>query len=202
MRARAAVLPALALALVAVVLWVQLAAGGGDFVPTTTADPCASRPVAAVSSGVEGLSEELVLIGLDRAACRLGVSREGLVLQLAQQDDPTDAQVDAVRAGLTDAVDRLDREGRLPKASSLADEALGEADLPGFVKSALRALPDSFIDSRLKTDKVLRRTAADLDVRKVLTSLDEPAQLNGAVNAAITKAVKDEIVDGLPHPFR
>lgn len=201
MSPRAVLLPVGSLAAVAVVLWVQVAAGGRDFGPARSASPCLPRPVSSVSTGIDGLSEELVLLGLDGAACRLGDSREGLVLELAQQDQPTDAEVDAVRGGLLDAVDRLDREGRLPKVSALTDEALDQADLPSLAKRGLRALPDSLVDNRLQTDKVLRRTVNDLDVRTVLSSLDDPGQLNAVVNKAITRAVRDEIVDGLPHPF-
>jgi hypothetical protein len=198
---RTAVLPGIAAALVAVTLGAQIRAGGGDFGPPRSADPCRPRPVEPVSRGIEGLSEQLVLLGVDGAACRLHLSREALVLALAQEDEVGDAEVEAVRGGLRDAVDRLDRERRLPRASSLTDEALEEADLPGLAKRAIRALPDSLIDNRLKTDEVLRRTVADLDVRRVLDNLDDPRQVDAAVNRAITGAVRDELIDGLPNPF-
>ncbi len=42
----------------------------------------------------------------------------------------------ALKAGLRDAVERLDGEGRLPKVSQLLPEALAQADLPGFVEDA------------------------------------------------------------------
>lgn len=201
MRARPAVLPLLAVALVAGVLGVQAAQGGGDFVPGRTADPCLERVVTPVADGIEGLSEGLVLIGLDGAACRLDLSREGLVLQLADGRERTDTEVEAVRAGLLQAVDRLDREDRLPRVSALADEALDQADLPGFVKSAIRAVPDRLVDNRLRTDDVLRRAVEDLDVRRLLGSVDDPSEVNDLVREAVTEAVKDELVDGLPNPF-
>lgn len=201
MSARAVLLPVFAAVLVASVLGVQIAAGGGDFVPKRSADPCAERAVTPVSTGIEGLAEQLVLLGLDGAACRLGESRESLLLDLADDDERTDVQIEALRAGLLDAVDRLDREGRLPKASALADEALDEADLNRFVKAAIRAIPDRIIDNRLKTDNVLRRAIEDLDIRRVLDNLDDPSELNSVVRRAVTEAVKDEIVDGLPDPF-
>lgn len=200
MKARDALLPALSAALVAGVLGVQVAHGGGDFVPARTADPCVARAVAPVSQGIEGLSERLVLLGLDGAACRLGVSREGLVLHLAEPGSRTDA-VEALRGGLRDAVDRLDRDGELPKASALADEAVDAADLSGLVKSAIRVIPDALIDNRLKTGDVLRRTVDGLDVHRLLGNLEDPAAIDALVSAAVTQAVKDEIVDGLPHPF-
>ena len=93
-------LPAVAVVLVSGVLGVQLANGGGQSAPSKTANPCAVRTVNSVSTGIEALAERLVILGLDGAACHLHVSREALTLQLAQQGTPTDAQVNALRAGL------------------------------------------------------------------------------------------------------
>src|SRR5207237_7411752 len=117
---RALVLPLLAAVLVSGVLGVQVASGGGEFVPARAADPCAARVVTSVSTGIEGLGERLVLLGLDAAACRLGRTREALILKLAQPGRRTDAQIDALRAGLLAAVSRLNAEGTLPPASDLA----------------------------------------------------------------------------------
>ena len=77
---RVAVLPVLAVALVAGVLGVQVAHGGGEFTPLKPADPCAVRAVTSTSTGIDGLTEQLVLLGLDGAACQLGVTREALIL--------------------------------------------------------------------------------------------------------------------------
>lgn len=202
MRARAALLPAAAAGLVAGVLAVQTAAGGGDFVPARAADPCAERSVAAVSDGIDGLAEQLVLLGLDGAACRLGVSRESLVIGLAAPGERNEAEAEAVRGGLLDAVDRLDAQGRLPRASALADEALDQADLPALVAAAARALPDSLIDSRLDTADVLRRTVAELDIRRLLGSVTDPAQVQMLVRDAVVRAAVAEALQGLPIPFR
>jgi hypothetical protein len=199
--ARSAVLPAIAAALVAGVLGVQVANGGGEFAPTRSADPCAPRAVAAVSAGLDGLAEQLVLLGLDGAACRLATSREALVLRLGVEAGRTDAEVEAVRGGLLDAVDRLDREGRLPKVSALADEALDQADLPGFVEDLVRRLPDSFIDGRLATDDLLRTTVAELDVRALLGQLGDLSQAQATIRDAVVKAALQTFMDGLPRPF-
>jgi hypothetical protein len=192
-RLRAFAFPVVAAVLVSGVLGVQIANGGGDFVPARSAQPCAHRAVTSVSTGIEGLSERLVLLGLDGAACRLHVTREALALDLAQSRTPTDAQVNALRAGLLEAVDRMKAEGTLPPASELTDEALDSANLNGFVKAAIRALPDSLINSALKTDDVLRRTINDLDLRALLANLNNPDQLSQQINAAVTKAVKDSL---------
>jgi hypothetical protein len=193
-RLRAAALPVVAAALVGGLLGIQAAAGGADFAPRRAADPCVVRPVTSVSDGIDGLAERLVLIAIQDAACRLGVTRETLVLDLAQSRSPSDAQVSALRAGLLDAVDRLQAAGQLPPASGLANEAVDRSNLNGFAKFAIKALPDSLIDKALKTDDVLRRTVRGLDLRKVLGDLDNPDDLQRQLDAAVTQAVRDALI--------
>lgn len=186
-------LPALALVLVSGVLGVQLANGGGRFEPLAPADPCVARTITSQSEGIEGLTERLVLIGIDGAACRLEISREALTLELAQPGPRTDAEVDAVREGLLEAVQRMKDDGTLPPASDLVDEALESADLNGFLEAAIRALPDSVVNAALKTDDVLTRAIEDLDLRALLANLDDQGDLNRQVEAAVTQAVKDSL---------
>lgn len=194
MNTRALALPALAVALVTGVLGVQTANGGGDFVPARTEDPCVARVVTAASTtSLDALGELLVLYGLDGAACRLDQSRESLVLQLALPGERTAAQIDALRAGLLDAVDRMKAENQLPAAAELADEALADADLNAFLKRAIRALPDGAINGVLKTDDVLRRAVTDLDLRALLADLADPAKVQDRITAAVTEAVKDSL---------
>jgi len=190
-------LPAFALALVGGVLTVQLAYGGGSFEPLRSADPCTTREVASRSDGIEGLTERLVLIGVDEAACSLGVTREALILELGQPGARSDAQVEALRDGLSTAVRRMDEEGTLPLASELVDEALDSADLNRFLEIAIRAIPDSVVDAALKTDDVLLRTIADLDLRALLANLDDQADLNAQLEEAVTQAVLDSLADRL-----
>jgi hypothetical protein len=194
---RLAGLPVVALVLVSGVLGVQLANGGGTFEPLQPADPCVEREVSSEADGIDGLTEQLVLLGLDGAACRLGVSREELTLELAQSDDPTDEQIDALHDGLQDAVRRMEEDGTLPPASELVDEALDNADLNSFLEAAIRAMPDSVIDAALKTDDVLTRAIDDLDLRELLENVDDEDELNQQVEAAVTEAVKDSLVDRL-----
>lgn len=194
MNVRSAALPALAAALAGAVIGVQVANGGGDFSPARAADPCAARYVTSASTGIEALGERLVLIGLDGAACRLGVSRESLVLQLAQPGERTEAQIEAMRAGLLEAVQRMQDDGALPASSSLVDEAVDESDLNALLKLGIRALPDSLIDGALKTDDVLRRAIEGLDLRRLLAELDDPDALTRQIDSAVTEAVKDSLV--------
>jgi hypothetical protein len=186
---------AAALALVGGVLAVQLANGGGSFEPLASADPCLERVVTSQADGIDGLTERLVLIGVDEAACELGVSREELTLDLGQGGTRTDAEIDALQDGLKAAVRRMADDGTLPPSSELVDEALDNADLNRFLKAAIRALPDSVVDSALKTDDVLVRAIDDLDLREVLADLDDQQSLNAQVEAAVTQAVKDSLVD-------
>jgi hypothetical protein len=189
-----ATLPTVALVLVGGVLAVQVNHGGGRFEPLHPADPCVARTVTSRSGGMEGLTERLVLLGLDGAACRLHVSREALTLELAQPGPRTDAEIDALRQGLLQAVERMKDDGSLPPASDLVDEAMENADLNGFLKALIRALPDSVVDAAVKTDDVLVRTINDLDLRTLLANLDDQHDLNTQVNAAVTQAVKDSLV--------
>ena len=193
-RARLVGLPALALVLVGGVLGVELAHGGGRFEPLRSADPCVARKVISQAHGMDALTERLVLLGLDGAACRLHLSREALTLELAQPGPRTDAEVDALRAGLLAAVQRMKDDGTLPPASDLVDEALDNADLNRFLEAAIRALPDAVVDAAVKVDDVLTRTIKDLDLRSILGELDDQHDLNEQINAAVTRAVKASIV--------
>jgi hypothetical protein len=190
---RVLLLPAFAVVLVTGVLGIELAHGGGSFQPLRPADPCAVRDVTSQATGIDGLSERLVLLGLDGAACRLHVSREALVLELARPGPRSDAEVAALRAGLLDAVQRMKAAGTLPPASALVDEALDTTDLNSFVKAAIRALPDSVIDTALPTEDILTRTINDLDLRALLENLDDQQNLDRQLTAAVTQAVKDSL---------
>jgi len=190
-------LPIAAVLLVGAVVGVQLANGGGTYEPLRPADPCAERTVTSQAEGIDALAERLVLLGVDGAACTLGVSREALTLDIAGGGPASDAEVDALRSGLRSAVARMERDGSLPPASDLVDEALDAASLNGLLERAIRALPDSVIDRALPTDDVLDRAIDDLDVRSLLENLDDPDDLQQQVQAAVVQAVKDSLEDRL-----
>jgi hypothetical protein len=188
-RIRRASLPAAALVLVSGVLAIQLANGGGTFDPLRPADPCAVRAVISQSDGIDGLTERLVLLGIDNAACRLHVSREALTLRLARPGSHSDVEIDALHAGLLSAVQQLKDDGSLPPASDLVDEALDSTDLNGFLKAAIRALPDSVVNAALHTDDILTRTIDDLDLPTLLANLDDQQDLDQQITTAVTQAV-------------
>ena len=58
-------------------------------------------------------------------------------------------------------------------------------------------MPDSLIDAALKTDDVLTRAIDDLDLRELLENVDDQDELDQQVEAAVTEAVKDSLVDRL-----
>jgi len=190
-------LPLIAVVLVAAVLGVQVAAGGGHYAPLRPANPCTPRPVPPIPAQLEPLAEQIVLLGLDSAACRLGTSRERLVLALAESRSLEPRQSAALKAGLADAVNLLDREGRLPKVSQLLPQALGQANLPGIVKTIIEAIPASVVDNLLPTAPLLRRTVAELDINRLLHELNDPRQLNTVLESAILMAALRQILGRL-----
>lgn len=193
-RWRAAALPLLGLVLVGGVLGVQVANGGGDFVPARPADPCVARTVTSRAHGIDALTERLVLLGLDGAACRLGVSREALTLRIAGPGRRTDAEIEALRGGLLAAVARMDLDGSLPKSSSFVDEVLDSSDLNPVLRFAIRALPDALVDAALPTRDVLERAVRRLDLRALLGNVSDRRALEDQVRDAVTQAAKDTLL--------
>ena len=186
-------LPLIAVLLVAGVLGVQVAAGGGHYVPLRPANPCTPRPVSRIPAQLEPLAEQIVLLGLDSAACRLGVSRERLVLALAETRSLDPRESAALKTGLVDAVDLLDRQGRLPKVSQLLPQALDQANLPEDRQDDHRS--DSGPGRRQPAP---HRTAAAPDRRRARhqpapprAGRPEPAQLRPPVGDPAGRAAPD-----------
>ncbi len=216
MNARALLLPALALLAVAAVIGVQILSGGRDFAPPSPPDPCRERPVGPRAQALENLAEQVVLIGVQRAACILGVSRERLVLALPSARDrqalardlgrDQGALVAALKAGRTGSVTRLEGAGRLPRASTLLDGYAGQLGLPGFAEGIVRRIPAGVVDDLLPTGGVLKRAVADIDVRTVLRELDDPdalqAQLGDRIRKAALREARARLIQKIPAPIR
>jgi hypothetical protein len=110
-----------ALAAVALVA-VYLALGGASYAPAKVADPCVQRETRS-SHGVEQAAQQIVLSALDGAACKLGVSREEMVLafgsrdsleQFARAHGISEQRLDRlVRAGLIRAIEDAERAGEI-----------------------------------------------------------------------------------------
>jgi hypothetical protein len=101
---------------------VYLALGGASYEPAAVADPCASRDWSEPAD-LEEVGEQIILSALDGAACKLGVSREEIVLAFEsratlgrfarEQDISQDQVAELVRAGLRRAVDEAEQAGAL-----------------------------------------------------------------------------------------
>jgi hypothetical protein len=99
-----------------------LALGGASYAPAKTADPCASRDWRE-PRGLQAVAEQIVLSGLDGAACELDVSREDVVLafgsraslnRFERENDVTPAELERlVRKGIDRAVDDAVEAGAL-----------------------------------------------------------------------------------------
>jgi len=102
----------------AVLVVTSLALGGASYEPQQVQDPCQPRPWRSPDS-IDDLAQQLTLSALDGAACELHVSRETIVLALGTPEgrsefanDPRLAE--ALRAGLTRAVDDAEQAGAIP----------------------------------------------------------------------------------------
>jgi hypothetical protein len=108
---------------------VELGKGATNAVSPVPAKPCQHR-AAFPGGGFDATVQRVVLDGLDGAACRLGVTREDLVLSLGPGTTERGPRWDrhtietAVRAGMLRALDEAQRRG----------------DVPGFLAPLLREL--------------------------------------------------------------
>jgi hypothetical protein len=127
---------ALAVAAAVALVVLYLALGGASYEPAEVADPCATRDWRD-AEGLQEVAEQIVLSGLDGAACELSVSREEMVLAFAGTDSleafareqgiSMDGLEQLVRAGLLRAVDDAQRAAAIdPTVANL---------LRGFVRS-------------------------------------------------------------------
>ena len=106
------------------------------------AAPCAARPLFP-RGGIDGTTQRIVLDGLGRTACTLGVTREKLVLSLAptsgeKLQQPPPKVEHALRAGLLEAVDASVQRGELSGVLAfLVREAVKHAPLQVLVQGRL-----------------------------------------------------------------
>lgn len=112
---RSGAIVVLLLAAAVVLIVVELAATRSS---PRIADPCLARP-AFSGHGLDAVVQRVVLDGLDGAACRLGTSREQLVLSIAGDKElhvsATEAQTTAaVRAGVLRALNDASARGDVP----------------------------------------------------------------------------------------
>lgn len=113
---------AVSTAAAAALVVLYLALGGASYSPAEVADPCAARGWGD-RKGFQEVAEKIVLSALDSAACKLGVSREEMVLALANRDRlerfrreqglSEDELEELVRDGLVRGVDEAEQADAL-----------------------------------------------------------------------------------------
>jgi len=135
----------------ALLVAVYLALGGASYAPASVADPCAPRDWSE-PRGVNEVGEQIVLSALDGAACRIGVSREDIVLAFEDQDSleafgrehgVTEAELERLaRTGLERAVTDAKNAGALsPRLANLIRGVVGRIP-PGLLIGLLDRVPD------------------------------------------------------------
>jgi len=112
----------------ALLVAVYLALGGASYAPAKAADPCASRDWTEPDSLAE-VGNQIILSALDGAACKIGVSREEIVLAFENENTleafgrehrvSEDDLGDLARAGLERAIDDAEHAGAV--TPTLAD---------------------------------------------------------------------------------
>jgi hypothetical protein len=128
-----------------------VALGGGSFEPTPVADPCAPRAYPE-AEGLGETIERIALTAVDRVACRLGVSREELVLALRSEDafdrfsrengiDRAESE-QAIHDGLVQAVDEAEQDGTLPGLIAPLVRKTAESVPPWLLLETLERLGD------------------------------------------------------------
>ena len=123
------------IAVSAVLVLAYLAAGGSDYAPAKTQDPCKPREWRN-PEGLQEIAQQFSLSALDGAACKLGVSRETLAQALATRRVPPGIRRALRRrrrrAGAGDprrpaAGDRRRRRSRRPEPAARRAPAPGPA---------------------------------------------------------------------------
>jgi hypothetical protein len=115
-----------------------VALGGTSYEPTPVANPCAPRPHREPSGNDERL-ELVVLSAADAAACRLGVSREELVLALRSVDELD--RLAAKEGKSRDELEQALRDGLVQAVTKAQDEALIGGTTAGALRFAAEHLP-------------------------------------------------------------
>jgi hypothetical protein len=121
-----------------------LALGGASYAPAKVADPCAPRDWRN-PSGLSEVGEQIVLSGLDGAACELGVSREAMVLALANSDS---RERFAREHGITDQrLEQLVRDGLLRAIDDAQQADALNPTIANILRGVVRSVPvDELVD--------------------------------------------------------
>ena len=115
-----------------------VALGGTSYEPTPVANPCAPR-AHREPSGTDERLQLVVLAAADPAACRLGVSREELVLALRSTDELD--QLAAEKGKSRDELEEALRDGLVRAVGQSEDEGLIGDTTAGALRFAAEHLP-------------------------------------------------------------
>jgi hypothetical protein len=134
---------AAALAAAAVLVGVELSRGALGDGALAVPDPC-TREVTVDVGGLDGQAQRIGLRALDDAACRLGTSREELLLDAAgsldERGELPGGTEEAIRDGLAAAIRAERDEGRIGAVTAfLLEQAARRAPVAWVVAAAQRA---------------------------------------------------------------
>jgi hypothetical protein len=121
-----------------------LALGGASYAPAKVADPCATRDWRE-PQGLAEVGEQIVLSGLDGAACELGVSREEMVLALANRDS---REQFAREHGISDErLEQLVRDGLMRAIDDAVQADALNPTIADILRGLVRTIPvDELVD--------------------------------------------------------
>ena len=127
-----------------ILIVVYLALGGASYAPAKVADPCAQRDWRN-PSGLSEVGEQIVLSGLDGAACELGVSREKMVLALANSDSRDRF---AREHGISDErLEELVRDGLMRAIDDAVEADALNPTIANILRGIVRSVPiDELVD--------------------------------------------------------
>jgi len=121
-----------------------LALGGASYAPAKVADPCATRDWRE-PQGLAEVGEQIVLSGLDGAACELGVSREEMVLALANRDSREQFARDHRISD--ERLEQLVRDGLMRAIDDAVQADALNPTIAGILRGLVRTIPvDELVD--------------------------------------------------------
>jgi hypothetical protein len=134
-----------ALAALAILLAVEVQRGAFADGALAVPDPC-HRSVDVATDGVDGAAQRIGLCAIDLAACRLGTTREQLLIttatSLREARELAPGTEDAVRDGLSRAIDEEKDAGRLNAVAAwLLSQAAARAPVDWVVRAVETAEP-------------------------------------------------------------
>ena len=123
---------------------VYLALGGASYAPAQVADPCETRDWRE-PDGIEEVAEQIALSGLDGAACELDVSREEMVLALANPDSR--AQFAREHGISNERLEELVRDGLLRAIDDAVQADALDSTIADLLRGIARNVPvDELLD--------------------------------------------------------